>query len=175
MATKKVETYTETRITFHSTKPFDSIMAKLYASIGSPEKIHAWLEIAKGITSYSAESRDKFVAATEKTVGPHGFMIFQEFNHGAWVPLFSVGDGLKSKRIILGNPLIAITMLKHDMTAGLAVPVELLVLERIEGGVDLIYQLPSTLIAGLNRDEELVRAAEVLDGKLEKLVRDVAS
>lgn len=38
---------------------------------------------------------------------------------------------MKSKRIILGNPLIAITMLKHDMTAGLAVPVELLVLEKV--------------------------------------------
>jgi uncharacterized protein (DUF302 family) len=82
---------------------------------------------------------------------------------------------LKCKRIILGNPLIAITMLKHDMTAGLAVPVELLVLEKKEGGVDIIYQLPSALIAGLNRDEELVKAVEILDGKLEGLVRDVAS
>jgi uncharacterized protein (DUF302 family) len=82
---------------------------------------------------------------------------------------------LECKRIILGNPLIAITMLKHDMTAGLAVPVELLVLEKKEGGVDIIYQLPSALIAGLNRDEELVKAVEILDGKLEGLVRDVAS
>jgi uncharacterized protein (DUF302 family) len=100
--------------------------------------------------------------------------MIQEFNHGAWVPLFEVGEGRKSKRIILGNPLIAITMLKHDMTAGLAVPVELLVLER-EEGVDLIYQLPSALIAGLNRDEELVKAVERLDEKLERLVGDVAS
>jgi uncharacterized protein (DUF302 family) len=75
----------------------------------------------------------------------------QEFNHGGWVPLFGVGEGMKSKRIILGNPLIAITMLKHDMTTGLAVPVELLVLEKKGGGVNLIYQLPSALIAGLNR------------------------
>ena len=99
----------------------------------------------------------------------------QEFNHGAWVPLFGAGDGLKSKRIILGNPLIAITMLKHDMTAGLAVPVELLVLEKKEGGVDLIYQLPSSLIASLNRDENLVSAVAELDRKLEVLVKDVAS
>jgi hypothetical protein len=77
MATKKVEHYTGTRITFHSTQPFDSIMAKLYASIGGPESIPAWLEVAKGITSYSAESRDKFISTTEKHVGPHGFMIFQ--------------------------------------------------------------------------------------------------
>jgi len=111
----------------------------------------------------------------EKQVGPHGFMIFQEYNHGAWTPLFNVGDGLKCKRVILGNPLVAITMLEHDMTAGLAVPVELLVLEREKGGVDLIYQLPSALIAGVNRNEKLVDAVSKLDEKLDILVRDVAT
>jgi uncharacterized protein (DUF302 family) len=81
---------------------------------------------------------------------------------------------MKAKRIILGHPLVAIMILKHDMTAGLAVPVELLVLEK-EGGVDLVYQLPSALIAGLNRDEKLVSVADALDRKLEKLVQDVVA
>jgi hypothetical protein len=199
MANKKVENYTGTRVTFHSTQPFDVIMQKLYASIGGPEKIPAWLGIARSISGYSAEDREKFIQGAEKQIGPHGFMIFQvpplpfrpmipaqirkwipfngkqEFNHGAWVPLFDVGDGMKSKRIILGNPLIAITMLKHDMMTGLSVPVELLVLEKKEGGVDLVYQLPSALIAGLNRDENLVSAVDALDRKLEKLVQDISS
>lgn len=94
------------------------------------------------------------------------------------MPLFKVGDGRQSKRIILGNPLIAITMLKHDLTAGLAVPIELLVLEKKKeegGGVDLVYQLPSALIAGLNRDPELVKAAEYLDDKISKLVDFVSA
>jgi hypothetical protein len=85
---------------------------------------------------------------------------------------------MQVKRIILGNPLIAITMLKHDLTAGLAVPVELLVLEKSDaegGGVDLIYHLPSALIAGLNRDPALVKAAEVLDAKLSEFVDCVAT
>ena len=73
---------------------------------------------------------------------------------------------MKTKRILLGNPLIAVTMLKHDLTAGLAVPVELLLLEKKEGGVDLIYQLPSALLAGL--------VAE-LDRKFERLVEDIAA
>jgi hypothetical protein len=77
MATKKVEHYTGTRITFHSTQPFSTIMTKLYASIGPVENITAWSGIAKGITSYSAENREKFIAVTENQVGPHGFMIFQ--------------------------------------------------------------------------------------------------
>jgi len=65
-------------------------------------------------------------------------------------------------------------MLEHDMTAGLAVPVELLVLERKEGGVDLVFQWPSALITGLNKDEKLVDAASKLDEKLDALVKDIA-
>lgn len=86
--------------------------------------------------------------------------------------MFGVGDGLKIQRVILGNPLIAITMLRRDVTAGLAVPVEVLVREIEKGGrTEVVYNLPSGLIAGLNRDEELVQAVAILDEKLEKLVR----
>jgi uncharacterized protein (DUF302 family) len=78
------------------------------------------------------------------------------------------------KRIILGNPLIAITMLKRELTTGLFVPVEILVIEKeTNGGTKVVYTLPSCLIAGLNKDEELLKAVKVLDGKLEALARDI--
>ncbi len=78
------------------------------------------------------------------------------------------------KRVILGNPLIAITMLRRELSTGLSVPVEILVMEKEKhGGTKVVYNLPSCLIAGLNKDEELVRAVKVLDGKLEVLVRDI--
>ena len=103
-------------------------------------------------------------------------MIFQEFDHGLWTPLFGVGSGLKSKRIILGNPLIGITVLKHDLTAGLAVPVELLLLENEDkASTSLVYQLPSALIAGPTKDSELLSVAKTLDEKLEALVQHIAS
>lgn len=65
-------------------------------------------------------------------------------------------------------------MIRHDFTAGLAVPVEVLVSEVLVGEekkTEVMYNLPSGLIAGVNRDEGLVAAAEALDAKLEKLVR----
>lgn len=61
------------------------------------------------------------------------------------------------------------------MTAGLAVPVELLVLEKKEGGVDLVFQRPSALITGLNKDKKLVDAASKLDEKFNALVKDIAA
>jgi uncharacterized protein (DUF302 family) len=187
----KSQAFEGTRITAKSSKSFDEVLSALYSSIGSPADAGKWMAVAKNITSYSEGAREEFISATQKTVGPHGFMIFQvrthlagtehslskifqEFNHGAWIPLFGIGGGLKVKRIILGNPLIAITMLKRDLTAGLFVPVEILVMEKEKnGGTDVVYTLPSCLIAGLNRDEELAKAAKVLDGNLEVLVRDV--
>jgi len=80
-----------------------------------------------------------------------------------WLPLFLPKFKLNIKRIILGNPLIAVTMLKHDISAGLYVPVELLAQEKEDGGTDLVYTTPSHLIANENADckiTELREAAE---------------
>ncbi|BBZ45521.1 hypothetical protein [Mycobacterium parmense] len=52
----------------------------------------------------------------EPQVGPSGFMLFSLINHGAWIT--KAGIDRKLMRVILGNPLIAITMLHHDVTAG---------------------------------------------------------
>ncbi|CZT42114.1 uncharacterized protein RSE6_01959 [Rhynchosporium secalis] len=166
-----------TRITLTSLKPHDDVLGSLYSSIGSPESVNKWPKMLTDIKSSSdaEDAREKFTSAAKELLGPHDFMIFQEFNHGAWIPMFGAGDGLKSKRIILGNPLIAITMLQHDVNAGLFVPVQILVQEKKEGGTEIFYDLPSGLIAGVNKDQELVSAAERLDEKLAALLNDVLS
>jgi len=64
-------------------------------------------------------------------------------------------------------------MIQHDLTAGLSVPIQMLVQEKSEedgGGCDLVYFLPSALIAGERGDRELEKAAKVLDEKLATLV-----
>jgi hypothetical protein len=74
--------------------------------------------------------------------------------------------------MILGNPLIAITMIRHDLDVGLFAPVELLLSEKAGGeGCTLLYVLPSSLIAIDERDAELRGAAQALDAKLDALVR----
>lgn len=111
-------------------------------------------------------------------------MEFFSLNHGAWLPIYGPpesaksrvdGRGLRCKRFVLGNPLIAITMLEHDLDAGLFVPVEVLLVEDEEGeGCKVVYMLPSGLVAGYEgASKELVEAARVLDGKLEVLLRDI--
>ena len=98
-------------------------------------------------------------------------MLFLEIDHGTWLPAFGIER--KVVRWILGNPLIAITMMRHDLTAGLFAPVEFLLLENASGqGSTLIYDLPSSLMV-IEPNPPLKDAAQELDRELETLVRRV--
>jgi uncharacterized protein (DUF302 family) len=48
--------------------------------------------------------------------------------------------------LIIGNPTIAITMLRHDLTAGLFVPVELILVEEHDGRCSLHAIIAKTLL-----------------------------
>jgi hypothetical protein len=77
-------------------------------------------------------------------------------------------------RVILGNPLIAITMLRHDVSAGLFAPVEFLLVEEGEGRSSLTYVKPSSLMV-VEPNPELRSAAEELDAKLAALAEKVTA
>ena len=73
-------------------------------------------------------------------------------------------------RLILGNPLYAITMIRHDITAGLFAPVELLVVEESDRrGASVTYVRPSSLMV-IEDNPPLLEAARALDAKLSALV-----
>jgi len=64
-------------------------------------------------------------------------------------------------------------MLQHDILAGLNVPTNLIVLAKEGGqGTTIVYDLPSSLIA-VGGTEEMKKAAQGLDAKLEALVKYV--
>ena len=104
----------------------------------------------------------------ERYVGPSGFMLFAEINHGGWISKFGINR--RTLRLILGNPLIAITMLRHDLIAGLFAPVEVLVTEHDDRqGTNVVYVQPSSLIV-VDDHPPLQSAAEALDAKLADLI-----
>ena len=153
------------RVRYDSTKSYDQLLADLLADIGeSPvpidgiaEKFHSW---------------ESYEQAVQSHVGPSGFMLFGLFNHGGWIS--KAGVHRKVMRVILGNPLIAITMLRHDVTAGLFAPVEVLLTDEGDGRSSLIYIKPSTLMV-VEHNPELLGAAEKLDAKLAALAAKVTA
>jgi len=117
-----------------------------------------------------AESWESYQQRVETHVGPSGFMLFGLLDHGAWIG--KAGIDRKVLRVILGNPLIAITMLRHDVTAGLFAPVELLIADEPDGHSSLTYVRPSALMV-VEPNEELLSAAQALDAKLTALAARV--
>ena len=93
-------------------------------------------------------------------------MRFSTIDHGAWLSTLGIGAGTKAKLYTIGNPLIARTMIVHDLGVGLNVPVRVLIYEdRSSGTARLAYDLPSSLMSGL-RNPDVDAAARDLDAKL---------
>jgi uncharacterized protein (DUF302 family) len=116
-----------------------------------------------------SNSREEFEREVQRRfVGESGFRKFAEVNHGSWLGMYGIHR--RTVRWIFGNPLIAVTMIRHDMTAGLFAPVEMLITEAENGaGVTLTYLLPSSLMV-IEDNLPLRAAAEALDEKVAVLV-----
>jgi uncharacterized protein (DUF302 family) len=153
------------RVRYDSAKSYDELVAALLDDIGeSPVELDDFVKMSSSWESYQQQ--------VEPYVGPSGFMLFKLFDHGAWI--IKAGIERKVLRVILGNPLIAITMLRHDVSAGLFAPVEVLLVDEGEGGSSLTYVKPSSLMV-VETNPELLSAATELDAKLAALAAKVTA
>jgi uncharacterized protein (DUF302 family) len=153
------------RLRYDSAKGYDELVTALLADIGDqPVPIN---DIAAGSDSWESYERE-----VKSHAGPSGFMVFALIDHGSW--LEKAGIDRKVLRVLLGNPLIAITMLRHDVTAGLFAPVELLITDEEDGTSALSYVVPSSLMV-VEPNEPLRTAALNLDAKLAALAASVTA
>jgi uncharacterized protein (DUF302 family) len=153
----------KTTLTIHhnehiSSRSFEEVVSAFEAAVGSVENIG--LEALSASTK-SAEEFESQVKSREST---SGFMRFFTADHGVWMA--RVGLNARARMYTIGNPLIARTMLEHDIAAGLNVPVRLMIYEEPASRTTrLAYDLPSSLMSGL-KNEEVNAAAKKLDAKL---------
>jgi uncharacterized protein (DUF302 family) len=151
-----------TRVRFDSARPFDEVRSALRRLLGT-SKLQDVLDHARAVRS--PEDFERLVAPA---IGESGFVLFLELDHSNWLPLYGITR--KAVRLIFGNPLIAITMIRHDIEAALFAPVELLLFESGDGvGSTIIYDLPSSLMRA-KTNPELLKAAQALDAKMAALV-----
>jgi uncharacterized protein (DUF302 family) len=156
-------TFQGVRLRHTSDKPYDALVAALFDDVGAtPVPIEQLGTTTQGWSEYDS--------AVSQYVGPSGFMLFGTFDHGGWIG--KAGIDRKVLRVIIGNPLIAITMIRHDVTAGLFAPVELLITDEPGGGSALTYLRPSSLMV-VEDNPPLLTAARELDAKLAALIEKV--
>ena len=156
------------RVRFKSRRSFDEVLQRLHQLVPAaitPEQYPAAMVKAGGV---SLESFEKVVGSQ---TGQSGFMLFAEFDYHQWLWLYGIQR--KLARWILGNPVIAITVIRHDLEAALFAPVELLLVEdENREGVTVIYDLPSSLMV-TRENPPLLEAAVALDAKLQDLITEV--
>jgi uncharacterized protein (DUF302 family) len=145
-----------------SSRPFEEVVSTFESAVGSVEETGFPALLA------STKSAEEFETRVKSREGTSGFMRFLTVDHGAW--LARIGLNAKARMYTIGNPLIAQTMLKHDIAAGLNVPVRLMIFEDAASRTTrLAYDLPSSLMSGL-QNEKVTAAAKKLDAKLIALV-----
>lgn len=150
------------RIRYDSDKSYDDLVRALLADVGdTPVPIE---DIGTATADWPS-----YRERVQAHVGPSGFMLFATLDHGGWIA--KAGIDRRVLRVIIGNPLIAITMLRHDVTAGLFAPVELLIVGGSPGqsGSSVTYVQPSSLMV-VEENPPLLAAARELDAKLAALV-----
>jgi uncharacterized protein (DUF302 family) len=161
MKTKFTAEYVE----FLSDRPFPAVIEAFESSTGNFES--GALRMA-ALTAQTKESFEEQVRAQESTTG---FMRFLTTDHGGWMRKFE-GATTQARMYTIGNPLIARTMLRHDMATGLNVPVRVCIFEDAHKKTHFAYHLPSSLMS-VYGNTEVMQACEALDAKLEHLATSV--
>jgi uncharacterized protein (DUF302 family) len=155
------------RFSLISSKPFDQVVAVLYASIGHPDMAEF------GRSTNEASSFAELKRAVEKGLSKIGLMLFMQLDHGAILRKETGRETPKMIRFVVGNPLIMKEMVKHVPDAGSYAPVTVLVDERSDG-VHLSYDRMASFLAPYeNRDA--LEVARNLDNKIEDLLRQAAA
>lgn len=152
-------------VEYVSDMPFESVIDTFELATGSVEE-GGFRKLAA-----HAQGLDDFERLVHEQERSSGFMRFLTVDHGAWMRDFE-GGRRRSKMYTIGNPLIARTMLRHEMAAGLNLPVRVHIFEDAQKKVHVGYLLPSSLMQ-VYENAEVMKACAVLDEKLDRLAKAV--
>jgi uncharacterized protein (DUF302 family) len=152
--------FTVEHIRVTSDRSFDDVADALVQQLVPFDLSGLLVELAAGGDAEAIRAR------LEALVSPSGLMLFGERDHGLLLRL--AGQQRKAVQYDVGNPLFAIQMTRHDLRAGLYVPLRLLLYEYDTGKTCLEYDRPSSLL-GQFGDERIAPMAASLDRKLEEL------
>jgi uncharacterized protein (DUF302 family) len=160
-----IENYTVQHYEHVSTKSYDELVREFETAVGNAE--HG--ELAKA--GEAAANRSEWEANLNALFGSSGFMRVFSIDHGNWLGFYGVAA--KAKKYVFGNPIVAWSMLRHDLRAGAQVPLSLMIYETPGGEVRVSYDLPSSVL-GFIHDDDLAEAASGLDAKLTAFVAELA-
>jgi len=151
--------FTVDHIRLTTDKPFEDVASAFERRLGRFDP-DAYKSLAAGGDAEGVRAK------IEAMAGPSGFMLFGTQDHGALLRL--AGQKRKAVQYVVGNPLFALQMTRHDVRAALYAPLRVLVYENDDGKTCVEYDRPSSLF-GQFGDDRIRPTAAMLDRKLEDL------
>jgi hypothetical protein len=109
-------------VTKTSAKPFAAVMATFKELVSSPPLKDIEEAVAKGVAETA-------IAAME---GKSHFMVLGHLDMGAAVPSLQ-GKEVQAQQFLIGNPLYADKMIRHEREVALYVPLRILIAENSTG------------------------------------------
>jgi uncharacterized protein (DUF302 family) len=148
-----IDEYTVKHFEHISTRSFDEIISIFESTVGYGDD-------GKFLNGMMAVTRaEDYERLCTSFLGSSGFMHVLTFDQGKWLSLY--GPAARAKQYTYGNPLLAATMVKHDIGVCLQVPFRMLIYEAASGAVHISYDLPSSLVARLHNDEVDMAALKI--------------
>lgn len=147
-------------IRLESDKPFEGVTEAFKRQLGRFDP-----DVYESLTAGS--DAEALRVRIEAMAGPSGFMLFGTNDHGSLLRL--ADQKRKAIQFVVGNPLFALRMTRHDIRASLYAPLRVLIYENEEGKTCVEYDRPSSLF-GQFGDERIGPTATMLDLKLQALV-----
>src|SRR5262245_11046547 len=154
------------RTTVISSQPMETVLAKLAAAVGHPDMSAFARDVAGAGTSADLER------IVDAATGPAGLMQMARFDIGEVLSKELGTRAPKSVRLVIGNPLIMMEMVRRVPDAASYAPVTVLIDERADG-VYLSYDLMASFLAPYE-NAEASAVAKQLDEKVVALLTAAA-
>ena len=149
---------------FHTA--YEAFIARFESQLGNHNVSAYWNSVADPNRAKDGE------AILRGQEGSSGLMVFTTYDHGTLLNI--KGAPQKARQYVVGNPLYAARMTRHDIRAGLYAPLRVLIYVDHTGSTCVEYDLPSSLFGQFENDKVNEVAAE-LDRKLSALIEQSAS
>jgi uncharacterized protein (DUF302 family) len=154
------------RVSIVTTKPFDTVVARIDAAIGHPD-------MGAFSKSFSAAQNEaEMQKVVHPVTQPNGLMEFTRFDLGEVLQKENGTTKPRILRIVAGNPLIMKEMVKHVVDAGSYAPVTILIEERPDS-VRISYDRMASYLAPYGNSDAL-KVARELDAKIERILTAAA-
>jgi len=152
--------FTVEHVCLTTDKPFEDVTKAFERQLGRFDPQAAY-------SRNTGADADEARAKIEAMAGPSGFMLFGTNDHGSLLRL--AGQQRKAIQYVVGNPLFALQMTRHDIRASLYAPLRVLLYQNEAGKTCLEYDKPSSLFGQFGQSA-IAAVAEMLDRKLQALV-----